>query len=116
MFRRSVVGDHLGTALIGLVNTMEEFREDEADNLHDLLDYLDEEGYLDMRSQPDHALAILHLAEVFELSELYIEAFTHCVGMSDRLFKHSEYSVSVTSTYPNPLSVEITSTTHILPY
>lgn len=98
IFRRSVVGDYLGTALIGLFNTMEEFREVDADNLLDLLDYLDEEGYLDMRNQPDHALAVLRLAEVFELDHLYVEAFAHCVGMSERLYKHSEYSVSVTPT------------------
>lgn len=95
MFRRSVVGDQLGTALIGLYHTMEEFREPNANNLLDLLDYLDEEGYLDMRNQPDHALAVLHLAEHFQITDLYIDAFAHCVGMSERLFKHSEYSVSL---------------------
>lgn len=94
VFRRSVVGDQLGTSLIGLLSTMKEWREDAADNLKDLLDYLDEEGYLDVRNQPAHALAILHLAEALQLKDLYVEAFAHCVGMSERLYKHSEYSVS----------------------
>ncbi|KAJ4418766.1 hypothetical protein N0V82_005331 [Gnomoniopsis sp. IMI 355080] len=92
--RRSVVGRHLGNALIGLTNAMEEFREPDADNVHDLFAYLDEEGYLDMRNQPEHALAILHLSEVFEIRELYIDAFAHCVGMSEHLYKHHEYSPS----------------------
>lgn len=90
--RRSVVGRHLGNALIGLLNAMDEFREPDADNIHDLYAYLDEEGYLDMRNQPNHALAILHLAESFQMRDLYIDAFAHCVGMSEHLYKHHEYS------------------------
>lgn len=92
--RRSVVGEHLGSTLVGLMNAMVEFREPEADNRGDLLDYLDEEGYLDMRNHPDHALGILQLAEVFQMSDVYTDAFAHCVGMSEHLYKHSEYSVS----------------------
>lgn len=89
-----MVGDQLGNALIALVHSMEEFREPGVDNLQDLYNYLDEEGYLDMRDQPDHALAILHLAEAFKIRALYLHAFAHCVGMCERLYKHSEYSVS----------------------
>lgn len=92
--RRSVVGDHLGNALIGLTNAMDEFRESGANNAEDLLDYLDEEGYLDMRNQPAHALAVLHLSEAFEMRDLYIHAFAHCVGMSEHLYRHPEFSVS----------------------
>ncbi|CAN8097559.1 unnamed protein product [Discula destructiva] len=96
--RRSVVGDHLGNALIGLTNAMEELREPDADNIQDLLNYLDEEGYLDMRNQPDHALGLLHVAEVMQMDELYLDAFAHCVGMSEHLYKHSEYSrISIAS-------------------
>lgn len=94
VFRRSVVGEHLGYTLITLANTLAKFRQPGADNMHDLLAYLDEEGYLDTRDQPTHALAILHLAENFTSADLYLEAFPHCVGMSDRLHKHNEYSVS----------------------
>ncbi|KAK7697121.1 hypothetical protein SLS64_013865 [Diaporthe eres] len=68
------------------------------DNKRDLLSYLDEEGYLDTRHQPNHALAILHVAENFELRDLYIDAFAHCVGMSEQLYKSPEYSrISVVS-------------------
>lgn len=94
VFRRSMVGEQLGTALIALASSLERFRQPEADNTQDLLAYLDEEGYLDLRDQPTYALAILRLAENFQMSDLYHESFAHCVGMSERLFKHSEYSVS----------------------
>lgn len=94
VFRRSVVGEHLGHALIALANTLEKYRQPGADNKQDFLAYLDEEGYLDMREQPTHALAILRLAECYEMADLYLEAFAHCAGMSERLHKHNEYSVS----------------------
>lgn len=92
--RRSVVGEHLGSALIGLANAMDRFREPNANNTQDLFDYLDEEGYLDMHNQPNHALAILHLSETFQMRDMYIDAFAHCVGMSEHLHTNPEYSVS----------------------
>ncbi|KXH34401.1 hypothetical protein CSIM01_00312 [Colletotrichum simmondsii] len=91
IFRRSVVGEHLGTALIGLLNSMAEFRGNEQDNVSDLTSYLDEEGYYDIKGVPQHALAMLHLAEVFQLRDLYVDAFSHCVGMSEELFYSPEY-------------------------
>ncbi|KAK3681774.1 hypothetical protein B0T22DRAFT_387384, partial [Podospora appendiculata] len=97
VFRRSVVGEHLGTALIGLMNSMAEFRCAGEDNMDDLISYMDEEGYLDMRNQPTHALAMLNFAEYFQVRGLYTDAFVHCVGMSDRLFAVPEYLV-ITST------------------
>ncbi|KAI1878169.1 uncharacterized protein JN550_000351 [Neoarthrinium moseri] len=93
VFRRSLVGEHLGTALIGLLHSMYEFRTTDVDNLADIQNYMDEEGYLDFKSQPSHALACLHFAEVFQLRDLYIEAFAHCCGMSDRLFLGPEYQL-----------------------
>ncbi|KAK5659763.1 hypothetical protein OQA88_974 [Cercophora sp. LCS_1] len=93
VFRRSMVGEHLGSSLIALINSMSEFRCPGEDNMDGLLGYLNEEGYLDMRNQPIHALAILHFAEFFQFKNLYIDAFTHCVGMCDRLFGIPEYQV-----------------------
>lgn len=58
------------------------------------MDYFDEEGYLSMADQPNHALAMLQLAEFFEFGELYTRAFAHCVGMSDRLNTSSLYKVT----------------------
>lgn len=92
-----MVGNHLGNALVALNSSMHEFRDAGVDNKRDLLGYLDEEGYLDTRHQPNYALAILHVAENFELRDLYIDAFAHCVGMSERLYRSPEYSVSSSS-------------------
>ncbi|OLN83380.1 hypothetical protein CCHL11_03036 [Colletotrichum chlorophyti] len=91
VFRRSMVGEHLGIALIGLLNSMSDFRGDKEDNVPDLISYLDEEGYLDVKGQPHHALALLHLSEVFHMRDMYIDAFSHCVGMSEELFYSPEF-------------------------
>ncbi|CAJ0553375.1 Ff.00g118870.m01.CDS01 [Fusarium sp. VM40] len=85
VFRRSMVGCSLGSAIIGLLHSLHEFRSGVNDNVADMMDYFDEEGYLDMANQPNHALAMLHLAEFFQMRELYIRAFAHCVGMSEYL-------------------------------
>jgi hypothetical protein len=95
--RRSMVGDFLGNALVALIKNMHEFRAEDADHYQDLLSYLDEEAYLDMSNHPTHAIAILDLAERFQFRDLYIGAFAHCVGMSEKLYKTPGYSVSWTS-------------------
>lgn len=88
-----MVGENLGAALITLVHSMHQFRLRDVDNVQDLMGYLDEEGYLNLRSNPAHAIAILHLSEVFRLRSLYINAFAHCCGMSDQLPTVPEYQV-----------------------
>lgn len=89
-----MVGSYLGDALIALMESLHEFRDDDADNFQDLLSYLDEEAYVDMSNHPPHALAMLQLAENFQFKDLYIDALAHCVGMSERLYKSPGYSVS----------------------
>jgi hypothetical protein len=42
-------------------------------------------------NQPNHALAVLHFAENFQMRELYIRSFAHCVGMSEQLFTCPDY-------------------------
>ncbi|KAI5465372.1 hypothetical protein BGZ63DRAFT_419947 [Mariannaea sp. PMI_226] len=91
VFRRSMVGRSLGSAIVALLHSMHEFRSDVDDNFVDAMDYFDEEGYLDMANQPNHALAMLYLAELFQMDELYTKAFSHCVGMSDHLLESTEY-------------------------
>ncbi|KAI0425926.1 hypothetical protein F5Y09DRAFT_346197 [Xylaria sp. FL1042] len=91
--RRSMVGEYLGTTLITLMRSLYRFRTPNVDNVQDLMSYMDEEGYLNLNSQPTYALAILHLAEAFQLRELYIDAFAHCCGMSARLFLAPEYQL-----------------------
>jgi hypothetical protein len=94
IFRRSMVGTCLGSAVIGLLHSMHEFRCGVEDNVADMLDYSDEEGYLDMANQPNHALAMLQLAESFQMRDLYIRAFTHCVGMSEYVLESPGFMVS----------------------
>lgn len=99
---RSMVGEHLGRALATLLESMHEFREAGADNVKDLIAYMDEEGYLDFNGLPGNALAVLYLAENFRLRDLYIDAFVHCVGMSEILYRCPEYHVR----RPRPRSLE----------
>ncbi|KAI1321003.1 hypothetical protein F5Y16DRAFT_389355 [Xylariaceae sp. FL0255] len=93
IFGRSMVGESLGGSLITLLNSMHEFRSPDVDNVEDLMSYMDEEGYLDMTDQSAHALAMLRLAETFQLRTLYINAFAHCCGMNNRLFLDHEYQL-----------------------
>ncbi|KAG9257153.1 uncharacterized protein F5Z01DRAFT_455939 [Emericellopsis atlantica] len=86
VFRRSLVGEHLGSAIVALMYSMHEFRSDDVeDHAADVHGYLDEEGYLDLVNQPNHALGLLYYAETFRIRDMYIRALAHCVGMSDRL-------------------------------
>ncbi|KAI0851059.1 hypothetical protein F5Y00DRAFT_25727 [Daldinia vernicosa] len=93
VFRRSMVGENLGAALITLMHSMHQFRSKDVDNVQDLMSYLDEEGYLNLRSNPAHAIAILHLSEVFRLRGPYTNAFAHCCGMIDQLPTVPEYQL-----------------------
>lgn len=85
VFGKSLVGTHLGGALVGLLNSMVEFRSLGEDNIQAIMDYMDEEGYADMRNCPDHALGLLFFAEHFYFKDLWIDAFAHCSGMNERL-------------------------------
>ncbi|KAI1755501.1 hypothetical protein F4782DRAFT_407228 [Xylaria castorea] len=91
IFRRSMVGECLGSTLITLMHSLQQFRTPDANNIQDLISYMDEEGYLDLNGQPTYASAMLLLGEAFQLRDLYIDAFAHCCGMSDRLYLASEY-------------------------
>lgn len=85
VFGKSLVGSHLGGALVGLLNSMNEFRSPGEDNVQAIMDYMDEEGYADLRNSPDHALGVLFFAEHFQFKDMWIDAFAHCTGMHDRL-------------------------------
>lgn len=92
---RSLVGlPNLGGALVSLLYSMNEFRSTDADNISDLKEYMDREGYLAMKDSPDHALAVLFFSEHFRLKDLWLDAFAHCVGMHDRLGSCPEFQVS----------------------
>src|SRR5690606_34633181 len=69
-----------------------------ADNMVDMIDYMEGQGYMDMRNDPHTAIAVLHLAESFRLRGMYVDAFTHCVGMFPKLEETPGYHlVSVAS-------------------
>jgi len=85
IFGKSLVGIDLGSALVELLNSIVEFRSKNQDHVQDIVNYMDEEGYADMRNCPDHALAVLYLAEHFHFRDMWIDAFAHCTGMSERL-------------------------------
>lgn len=70
---------------------MAEFRADDCDNVADLLDYMDEEGYLGVDAHPEHAIAVLRFAEAHRIKDAYIHAYTHCAGMSEHLEAVAEY-------------------------
>lgn len=96
IFGKSLVGNHLGAALVGLLNRMSQFRSPGEDNVQAIMDYMDEEGYADMRNQPDHALGILFFAEHFHFRDLWIDAFAHCTGMNERLINSPGFEVGQT--------------------
>ncbi|KAK0389040.1 hypothetical protein NLU13_2616 [Sarocladium strictum] len=91
VFGLPLVGVHLGQALIGLLNSMHEFRSGLGDNVSDLMEYFERAGYLRLTGSPDHALALAHFAEHFQMRDLYVRAMAHCVGMNERLHFSSEY-------------------------
>lgn len=94
IFRKSLVGNNLGGALVGLFNSMNQFRSAGEDNVQAIMDYMDEEGYADMRNHPDHALALLFFAEQFHFRDLWIDAFAHCTGMNEKLIASPGFEVS----------------------
>lgn len=91
---KPLVGEQLGSALVALLCSMQEFRSHVEDDVKDLFDYLDKTGYLALAHQPDHAMALLFLAESFRLRQPYIRAFAHCVGMNEHLRHRPDYCVS----------------------
>ncbi|OBT76781.1 hypothetical protein VF21_04470 [Pseudogymnoascus sp. 05NY08] len=95
---KPLVGESLGQALVGLLNSMSEYRGLNVDNVEDILDYMEEGGYADFGGSPVHTLATLHFAEHFQFEHLYIDAFAHAVGMHDEIIQSPEYkSISDTT-------------------
>ncbi|KAF2166569.1 hypothetical protein M409DRAFT_66591 [Zasmidium cellare ATCC 36951] len=84
LLSKPVVGESLGRALAQLAHRIEEWQP-EAVNSTALLDYCQEQGYLDFSENVDYALASLYLAEQARINSIWVDAFAHCVGMQDRL-------------------------------
>ena len=94
--KKPLVGATLGEALIDLLDRMQLYRP-QADNTGDILAYVEHMEYLRFDNCPDHALALLRFAEHYQLEELWIDAFSHCVGMSETLCSSREFDVGITS-------------------
>lgn len=88
-----LAGTHLGGEILTLFRNMAIYRSLDTDLTADLLTYLEGAGYLDIAAQPNHALAILYVAESLRQRDLYTRAFVHCVGLGERLYQSTEYTV-----------------------
>jgi len=93
LYEKPVVGPHLGEALVRVRERMSEVRLKEAQNDADMMTYIEEQGYTDFRYCPDHAIAVMHYAEKYQDTDLWTEAFVHCVGMYDILISSIEFPV-----------------------
>lgn len=94
MLGRPLVGNHLGEALVGLLESMKKYRSPGLDHIATLMDYMSHMGYDDLQNHPDHVLAVLFLAERYQFRDLWIDAHAHGVGMHDRLYPSPGYKVS----------------------
>ena len=72
---------------------MNVYRDAGIDNVEEVLAYADRIGYTTIENNPDHALAMLNLAENIKHRLVWIDSFAHCVGMSERLSESTQYEV-----------------------
>lgn len=84
---------NFGGALVGLLDSMNEFRSKDEDNITAIKQYMYRKRYLDFGNRPHHALAALVFAEHFQLRDVWIDAFAHCVGLQTRLKSSPEFEV-----------------------
>ncbi|KAF2021747.1 hypothetical protein BU24DRAFT_27597 [Aaosphaeria arxii CBS 175.79] len=82
---RPLVGAHLGQSFVDLQERMQLFRSGQIDNRQDFLAYAEAQGYCDFVDCADYALGMLYYAEHYKIRDLWIDAFTHCVGMNESL-------------------------------
>jgi hypothetical protein len=87
-----LVGRHMGQTYVDLYERMQLFRSD-VNNHQDFLAYAENQGYRDLVECTDYALASLYYAEKYKLRDVWIDAFTHCVGMGDSIALSPEYMV-----------------------
>ncbi|WPH01146.1 Hypothetical protein R9X50_00398100 [Acrodontium crateriforme] len=88
---RPLVGYKLGDAIMDVWDRLQEWH-CEAELKDMVMSYCAELDYSTFAEHPDRALACLKLAEHARMKDLWIEAFTHCVGMQERLQFNHEYS------------------------
>ncbi|KIX06624.1 uncharacterized protein Z518_04600 [Rhinocladiella mackenziei CBS 650.93] len=94
LYNRPLAGRTLGKALVELQGRIDLYRPDvTSQNTIEVAYYAENQRYLDFRECVDHALAALYFAENFQIEDLWVDAFAHCVGMSHRgLHSSIEYA------------------------
>jgi hypothetical protein len=97
-----LAGRALGKSIVDLKLRIDTYRPaNEEQNAREVIDFAEAQKYLDFRECIDHALAMLRLAEVLLLPDLWVDAFAHCVGMGHRGLRESiEYEVSAPDDSP----------------
>ena len=90
---KPLVGEHMGRAFVDLQERLCLFRPGGVNNREDFLDYIENQGYRDLVECTDYALASLFYAEHYKLRDVWVDAFAHCVGMTDSLILSPEFSV-----------------------
>ncbi|KAF2815012.1 uncharacterized protein BDZ99DRAFT_435071 [Mytilinidion resinicola] len=88
---KPLVGTYLGKTLVDLQERMHLFRSGQINNHEDFMAYIDDMGYRNFVDTPDYALSMLYYAEHYQLRDLWVDAFVHCVGMNDRLCLSPEF-------------------------
>lgn len=95
LYDRPLTGKTLGASLLDVMDRANIYRPNDTNSNHrDMIAYLDRRGYMDFRECVDHALAALHLAERCQMEALWVNAFSHCVGMNHGLHASIEFDVS----------------------
>lgn len=99
LYNRPLVGRTLGKTLVELKGRIDAYRPDDSlQNSLEVVSYAEHQRYLDFRECVDHAVAALYLAEKLQIEDLWVDAFSHCVGMSHRGLRSGiEYAVSTFS-------------------
>jgi hypothetical protein len=91
-----LTGRALGKSIVDLKLRIDTYRPGKEDaNATEVIQFAEAQKYLDFRECVDHALAALRLAEALRVTDLWVDAFAHCVGMSHRGLRESiEFEVS----------------------
>jgi len=72
---------------------MKEYREPRSNNTEDLLAFAEARGYAQLAHQSDNAVAMLVLAERQQMKPMWLNAFSHCIGMNDVIEGAPDYEV-----------------------
>lgn len=90
---KPILGATLAQALIDLYNRMPSYREHGIDNRRDILSYARTMGYTILVNSPQHALAMLQLADETQQPKLWSDAFAHAAAMFEDVRVDPTYKV-----------------------